>query len=121
MVQEVRYFLSSEYNQRTFESCRNVVHPSTSGSILSLMCGRWGETLCTARRWFDFMGSTANGVSPFDILYEYVEEGEEEKGREGRNHLGGFVAHDPSTTPCDQAVEVRKRWFSWTPKKEKTY
>ncbi len=98
MVQEVRYFLSTSFSQGTFDSCRNVVHPSTSGSILSLMCGRWGETLCTASRWFDFLGSTSNGMSPFDILYEYVDE---EAG-----DLGGFVAHNPSTVPCDQASEV---------------
>ncbi len=99
MVQEVRYFVSSSFNQRTFDSCRSVVHPSTSGSILSLMCGPWGETLCTPRRWFDFMGSTSNGVSPFDILYEYVDD-------DDKKDLGGFVPHDPATVPCDQGVEA---------------
>lgn len=97
MVQEVRYFVHDDYIQAAFDSCRSVVHPATSGSIMSLMCGRWGDTLCTPRRWFDFMGSTANGVSPFEILYEYVSAGEEA--------AGGFLVHNPESTACHERVE----------------
>ena len=100
MVQEVKYFISEDFAQSTFDSCAGVVHPSTSGSIMSLMCGRWGGTLCTARRWFEFMGSTTNGVSPFEILYEFVDE------QTSQEVLGGFVAHDPETTPCNVEANV---------------
>ncbi len=98
MVQEVLFFVSETYAQSAYDSCRNVVHPSTSGSIMSLMCGPWGNTLCTAHRWFEYMGSTSNTRSPFDILYSFVEDGDD---------VGdGFVAHNPATTPCDRPVPV---------------
>ena len=43
------------------------------------------------------MGSTTNGYSPFDILYEITDEAE----------VDGFITHDPYATPCQEPVGVR--------------
>ena len=91
MVKSVTYFISEEYNDATYKSCKNVQFSSASGTVMSLMCGSWGNK-CTAKRWFDFMGSISNGQAPFQISYEY---GSGEKSPDGE-----FYYHNPSTTPC---------------------
>jgi len=105
MVQEVRYIIRESFARATFDSCKGVTHPATSGSVLGLMCGRWGDRLCAPRRWFDFMGSTANGVSPFDIHYYYATDDEV---------LPGFQPHLPQSYSCHQKVGVRKLYFLLT-------
>jgi Niemann-Pick C1 protein len=52
-----------------YDSCKDVVNPSTSGSVMDLMCGPWGSTLCSPRRWFEYLGSISNGYAPFQINY----------------------------------------------------
>ena len=74
MVEEVTYFVHEDFAEETFRSCKDVLNPATSGSVMNLLCGPWGLHLCTARRWFDYMGSTSNGYSPFTIAYNYSRE-----------------------------------------------
>ena len=79
MVKSVTYFVSEEFNEATYQSCKNIQFPSLSGTVMSLMCGRWG-TNCTAKRWLDFLGNINNGRAPFQISPEY---GSGEKSAEG--------------------------------------
>ena len=71
MVKSVTYHVSEEYNDLTYESCKNVQFPSTSDTVMGLLCGPHGSKGCTAKRWFDYMGSITNGYSPFQINYDY--------------------------------------------------
>ena len=71
MVKAVTYHVSEEFNRRTYESCKNVQFPSTSDTVMGLLCGPHGSKDCTAKRWFDYMGSITNGYSPFQINYDY--------------------------------------------------
>ena len=87
MVKAVTYFVSEEFNERTYESCKNVQFPAQSDTVMGLLCGAYGSKKCTAKRsdsggkehfeilfsfrWFDYMGSISNGYSPFQISYEY--------------------------------------------------
>jgi hypothetical protein len=68
MVEEVTYYIHTNYSQGCYDSCEEVQSPSTSGAAMELMCGSWGAELCTPERWFDYMGSMDNGYSPFEIL-----------------------------------------------------
>ena len=74
MVEEVTYFVHEDFAEAVFRSCKDVLNPATSGSVMNLLCGPWGLHLCTARRWFDYMGSTSNGYAPFNVAYNYSRE-----------------------------------------------
>ena len=89
MVKAVTYFVSEEFNDATFKSCKNVQF--SVSPAMYLMCGSWGPK-CTAKRWFDYLGNINNGKAPFQISYEY---GSSEKSPDGE-----YYYHSPSTTPC---------------------
>ena len=70
-LKDVTMFVSEEFAQTTFDSCKDVVNPATNGPALALLCGPWGTTMCTPQRWFDYLGSTTNGYSPFDVFFDF--------------------------------------------------
>ncbi|XP_073961835.1 NPC intracellular cholesterol transporter 1-like isoform X2 [Choristoneura fumiferana] len=88
MVTEVDYHLDSEYKEATFNSCSQVLMPSTNQPALNVMCGR--STGCTPERWFNFMGDKS--VAPFQINYVDTKPGEP------------FKPYNPSTLPCNQGI-----------------
>ena len=94
-VRSVTYFVSEKFNDATYDSCKNVQFPAQSDTVMGLLCGPWGSKKCTAKRWFDYMGSITNGFSPFQISYEYGS-----SLMSGDNH----TYHSPETTTCDQPV-----------------
>ena len=63
------YYISYDYAYDNYDSCKNVLNPATSGLAMDFLCGPWGAKDCNPQKWLDYMGSTANGYSPFDILY----------------------------------------------------
>jgi hypothetical protein len=81
MVYELQSYISDLYVSDTFDSCKNVIMSSTNGPAMDFLCGPWGAYRCTAQRWYDYMGSTSNGFSPFDIKYVYVNSSVEVGGR----------------------------------------
>jgi len=93
-VKAVTYFVSEEFNEQTYQSCKNVQYPETSDTVMGLLCGAHGSGSCTAKRWFDYMGSTDNGYSPFQISYEYG------TGRSADNH----TFHSPKAYKCSEAA-----------------
>ena len=90
MVEEVTYFVHEDFAEETFRSCKDVLNPATSGSVMNLLCGPWGLHLCTARRWFDYMGSTSNGYAPFNVAYNYSREVNNEWLRRNHTFLAGI-------------------------------
>jgi len=96
MVKAVTYFVSEEFNERTYESCKNVQFPAQSDTVMGLLCGSHGSKKCTAKRWFDYMGSISNGYSPFQISYEYGS---------SQTSLDNYTYHNPPTTPCNLPAE----------------
>ena len=71
MVKDITYFVKEEFAQETYDSCKDVQFPPISGTVMDMLCGPWGSAYCSARRWWDFLGSDDNGYSPFQISYEY--------------------------------------------------
>lgn len=69
---ELTAYVSNLYIETTYDSCKSVMMSATNQPAMNLLCGPWGAYKCSAHRWFDYMGSTSNGFSPFDILYKYT-------------------------------------------------
>ena len=49
-VSEVNFYIDEGFTQKVYDSCKDVVNPSLTGSVMDLMCGAWGSNLCTPSR-----------------------------------------------------------------------
>ena len=96
MVKDVTYFVSEEFNNKTFESCKFVQYPGW-GTILTMWCGQWGSYQCTPQRWWNFLGSVDNGYSPFQINYAYGPENVTESE-------DGFEYHNAEVLSCREVA-----------------
>lgn len=69
-INGIQVFVSNEYLEGTYRSCKQVSVPSTGQLALDLMCGDWGAYRCSPIKWFTYMGSTdGNPYVPFQIDY----------------------------------------------------
>ncbi|XP_048846056.1 NPC1-like intracellular cholesterol transporter 1 [Brienomyrus brachyistius] len=68
-------YISTTFADAAFKSCRNVRIPATGGFAIATMCGRYGATLCTPQRWYDFQGDSSNGLAPLDIDFRLIPPG----------------------------------------------
>lgn len=73
--------------------------PSTGNLALDLMCGSWGAADCTAKKWFDFMGTATGDVGyvPFQINYLF---------QNGTTPVNNFTPLDPKIVPCYEKYDV---------------
>ncbi|CAL4069350.1 unnamed protein product, partial [Meganyctiphanes norvegica] len=71
VITSVKVHVANKFVEGVYRSCQDVSMPSTGDAAISLMCGAWGAQYCTGQRWFNYMGSTSNGFSPFQINYAY--------------------------------------------------
>ncbi|XP_065103484.1 NPC1-like intracellular cholesterol transporter 1 isoform X2 [Paramisgurnus dabryanus] len=69
-------YVSTSFSDAAFRSCQNVRIPATGGYAIATMCGRYGSTLCTPQRWYDFQGDSSNGLAPLDINFRLLPEGQ---------------------------------------------
>ena len=90
-------YITNKYLNGTYNSCNKVSVPSTGQLALDLMCGEWGASRCSPRRWFDFMGDATNPYVPFQITYKAVDQKEDD-----------FEPMNPMITPCSKPLDVRK-------------
>ncbi|XP_041087917.1 NPC1-like intracellular cholesterol transporter 1 [Polyodon spathula] len=72
-VIEYQAYLSREFADRSFDSCKNVRIPATGGFAIATMCGKYGSTLCNTQRWLDFQGNSGNGLAPLDIDFRLID------------------------------------------------
>ena len=91
MVGSVLYYVHTQFNQETFDSCKNIQFPALGGTIMVVICGPWGDAYCTSERWWNYLGTTKNGLSPFDINYAYSNSTSAENG---------YIYHNPPVTSC---------------------
>ena len=68
--------------------------PFLPGTVMQVMCGPWGDANCTGERWYNYMGSTTNGLSPFNVTYIYDTKSEEKN----------FLPYNKTTVPCNRGV-----------------
>uniref|UniRef100_A0A673HJC5 NPC1 like intracellular cholesterol transporter 1 n=1 Tax=Sinocyclocheilus rhinocerous TaxID=307959 RepID=A0A673HJC5_9TELE len=69
-------YISTNFSDASFRSCKNVRIPATGGYAIATMCGRYGSTLCTPQRWLDFQGDSSNGLAPLDINFKLLSDGQ---------------------------------------------
>merc|ERR550519_1309198 len=70
-IAKINYYASPQFKKGLFSSCKDVVFPEDNEKILNLLCGRSAET-CTPQLLVEYMGSTSNGMSPFDIIFPEI-------------------------------------------------
>lgn len=93
-VKAVTYYLTDEYAQGMFNSCKDVQMPSANEKALSVFCGRPAEE-CSAEAWLTYMGSIDNGHTPFGIDFVIGD-------RNVTTSNGTYVPMNYTITPCDK-------------------
>lgn len=99
-MDEIDFYITDEYINGTHNSCKNVIYPPTGKLALDLMCGNWGASKCTPRRWYDFMGDVELDFVPFQINYKF---------RNSTARVDGFTAMNPPITHCNESVDVSRQ------------
>ena len=96
-MNEIDLFITEQYINGTFESCKNVQFPSTGQLALDLMCGSWGASKCTPRRWYYFMGNVKEDFVPFQINY---------RTQTTEAEIEGFTSLNLRVVPCNESIDV---------------
>lgn len=69
LVTEVHYAVSHGYAYGLFNSCYDVINPSTNEKALNMLCGMDAK-YCTPELWLDFLGNPQKNILvPFPIHY----------------------------------------------------
>ena len=99
-ILEIDYYVDEEFNQEIFDSCKYVTMRSDFSPALGLMCGKWGMSMCTPKRWFEFLGTFGLvGFAPFVINYEFF--------NETNVAPPPYKAYKTEVQPCNEGVNVR--------------
>ena len=64
-------YVTMNYANTVYDSCKNVQYPETTNKVIDLMCG--GVPKCNATDWITFLGSPTlnHGAAPFLLDYKY--------------------------------------------------
>ncbi|XP_076237952.1 NPC intracellular cholesterol transporter 1 homolog 1b [Calliopsis andreniformis] len=69
-VTEMEVYVAQEYMDKTYDSCKNVIHPASGNLGMDLGCGVHGASRCTAKLWYEYQGDpTANPFVPFRMIF----------------------------------------------------
>ncbi|CAK9827722.1 NPC intracellular cholesterol transporter 1 [Anthophora retusa] len=53
---ELEVYVSEKYLNDTYNSCKDVVYPSTGNLAMDLACGVHGASRCTSKLWYEYQG-----------------------------------------------------------------
>lgn len=68
-VHSIDMYVDKEYVNGVYESCKEVVFPTSGGLAIHLACG---SSLCSPERWYKYMNDPKeNPITPFLINYVY--------------------------------------------------
>ncbi|CAL1681672.1 unnamed protein product [Lasius platythorax] len=71
-VVESEIHVTEEYINATYNSCKNVVVPSSGYLAMDVGCGSHGASGCSPKLWYEYMGNPkTNPVTPFKMNYVY--------------------------------------------------
>ncbi|KAG5683688.1 hypothetical protein PVAND_012954 [Polypedilum vanderplanki] len=68
-IDEIDLFVTEDYLNGTYDSCKNVLMPSTGQKVMDMMCGGFPASKCSPMRWFQHMGDVNVAQIPFQINY----------------------------------------------------
>uniref|UniRef100_A0A8C8DU17 NPC1 like intracellular cholesterol transporter 1 n=1 Tax=Oryzias sinensis TaxID=183150 RepID=A0A8C8DU17_9TELE len=91
-------YINNQFAETAFQSCKNVRLPATGGFAISTMCGRYGATLCTPQRWYDFQGDSSNGLAPLDIDFHLI------KGHDTTGLPEGVIPYNGRALKCNEVT-----------------
>lgn len=78
-IHAIDFRTTETYLEGVFNSCSNVVHPSSGKKVLDIACGQYDSYMCDPMKWFTFMGDASiNTLAPFTINY-YIHDVPEER------------------------------------------
>ncbi|XP_055709096.1 NPC intracellular cholesterol transporter 1 isoform X3 [Phlebotomus papatasi] len=98
-ITEVDLHITEQYMNGTYSSCSQVSVPSTGQLALDLMCGEYGASRCSAKKWFHYMGDEeGNSYVPFQINYI---------AQADNRTINGFTPLDPLVVPCSRALNAK--------------
>lgn len=93
-------YITEEYLNGTYNSCKNVLLPSSGQHAIELMCGSFGAAKCNALRWFQHMGDDkidGEPRIPFQINY---------LPQKNEITVNKIKPINPKVIPCSQSVDV---------------
>lgn len=68
-MNKVEYRIDLNYTTKVYESCKEVIHPSSGRQAMDLACGT-DASKCNPDQWYFYMGDpAANPLVPFKIEY----------------------------------------------------
>ena len=67
---ELEVYIDEKYMNDTYDSCKNVVYPSSGNLAMDLACGVHDASRCNAKLWYEFQGDpVANGFIAFRMIF----------------------------------------------------
>lgn len=72
LINSVKYFVSKDTANGMYRSCKDVQMPSANEKAISIFCGHRAKD-CTIKKWLDYMGTTTNGHTPFQIDFNITD------------------------------------------------
>ncbi|XP_070161109.1 NPC intracellular cholesterol transporter 1 homolog 1b [Polyergus mexicanus] len=69
-VEESEIHVTEQYINATYDSCKNVVVPSSGNLAMDLACGSLAASKCSPKLWYKYMGDVSDFV-PFQMNYVY--------------------------------------------------
>uniref|UniRef100_UPI00358E79CF NPC intracellular cholesterol transporter 1-like isoform X2 n=1 Tax=Myxine glutinosa TaxID=7769 RepID=UPI00358E79CF len=74
-ITSLDYYITPVFAQGMYKACKDVSAPSSNQKVLGLLCGRSARD-CNATNWIQYMGSTDNEQTPFQITPRFVAKAE---------------------------------------------
>ncbi|XP_076547894.1 NPC intracellular cholesterol transporter 1 homolog 1b [Osmia lignaria lignaria] len=113
-VTEIQIYLSEEYMNGTYESCKYIVNPISGSLAMDLACGVHGASRCTPKLWYEYQGDPdANNLISFRMIFltdqpssnETVERWNEPVKRCNESYDGWLAC---SCVDCPKACPITK-------------
>lgn len=96
-ITEIDFYVTPDFANGLYDSCKNVLFPSTNQPVIQVLCGPYGISNCSAQNLLSYMGSVSNGMSPIQINYIYKNSSLIVNG----SNIDPF---NITMTPCNEAV-----------------
>ena len=110
-ITEVSYYMSQEWSNASFDSCKDVVFPAANVKAMDILCDGYKGDECTPYIWLNFLGNTANGFAPFTINY-YLDPKDTDLGDGIKPHdfeayscAGGVRGNETEACSCQDCAE----------------
>lgn len=94
-VDHISYYMSKSFAEGMFKSCAHVQFPSGGGKVISLMCGVHAVD-CTARHFFDYIGSKSVGPMQMDVIFS-------DNPNHANDATKSFIPMNVPIVQCNQA------------------